>query len=302
MTQLPDLKTARIGAILNTSSGSCDAQAETGVQDCLKAAGITPHRIWCGLGADVERSIEEAKAEALDVLIVIGGDGTIRSAAQHFGADGPLLLPLPGGTMNMLPRTLYGERSWRDALRDTLADPKVQSVHGGEVGGHRFFVAALFGEPTRFAEAREAVRDGDLVGAVGKGVTAFQQAMAHEIRYSFGADPQASAEAIAVMCPLTSAALSDDEDVLEAAAIDLDGPLDALRLAWNASFSDWRADPTVERAKLTSLTLQAGGAELPALLDGERFALPAKVSVRLVRGAFNALIPAGDGSKGGSAV
>src|SRR5688572_27924587 len=191
-----DLTSQRVGALLNTESGSCDLAAEQALTDCLRAAGVQPERVWCGGGADVEKSLSEAMSEQLDVLIVLGGDGTIRAAAQRVGPDGPLLVPLPGGTMNMLPKTLYGQRSWNDALRDTLASPVLQAVHGGEVCGHRFFVAAIFGEPTRFAEAREALREGDLQGAIGAGVNAVRQALSAEVGYRFVGRPARSAEAV----------------------------------------------------------------------------------------------------------
>lgn len=291
MPQAPDLATARFGAVLNTSSGGCDAAAEHIVEACLAQAGLRPHRIWCGGGADVDRALEEATSEAVDVLIVVGGDGTIRAAAERCSTDGPLLMPLPGGTMNKLPKRFYGDRSWREALRDTLAAPVVQPVHGGEVDGKRFFVAAIFGEPTRFAQAREAARDGDLTGAVGKGVEALRKALSAEISYEFVDGRKQSAEAVAVLCPLTSAALSDEEEVLEAAAIDLDGPLDALRLAWTAAFKNWREDETVARAKLARLPLSSSQA-ISGLLDGESFTFAPQVTVRLVRNAFKALRPA----------
>ena len=43
-----------------------------------------------------------------DLLVVLGGDGTAGAAADLAGPYGPLLAPLPGGTMNMLPHALYG--------------------------------------------------------------------------------------------------------------------------------------------------------------------------------------------------
>ena len=286
-----DLKSLRVGALLNTESGSCDRDAEALMRDCLREGGVAPAQVWCGGGAEVERSLDEAMAAELDVLIVVGGDGTIRAAAQRCSSGRLLLAPLPGGTMNMLAKALYGSRSWSDALRDTLAAPVVQEVHGGEVEGHRFFVAALFGEPTRVAEAREAVREGDLPAALSKGVVALRKALSAEIGYRFGDQLSGSAEVVAVMCPLTSAALADEDEVLEAAAIDLDGPLDAFRLGLAAAFADWRADPTVARAKLTKFELSHTH-EIPALLDGERFMLRPRATVSLIKGGFRALTPA----------
>ena len=42
-----------------------------------------------------------------DLLVVLGGDGTASAAAALCGPLGPLLAPLPGGTMNMLPHAIF---------------------------------------------------------------------------------------------------------------------------------------------------------------------------------------------------
>src|SRR5690606_26101919 len=198
-------------------------------------------------------------------------------------------MPLPGGTMNMLPKALYGERGWREALKATLEDPRVQPVHGADADGRRFFIAAILGGPSKMAEAREAVREGDLAGAVEKGVAALRQALGSDLQYRFGNLADA-ADSVAVLCPLTSRRLYDDEEVLEAAAFKVEGPTDALRLAWNATFRDWREDPTVERAKVRSVEVEAEG-PIPAILDGESFELGRRVRIALAPDAFYALRP-----------
>jgi diacylglycerol kinase family enzyme len=290
-----DLRDLRIGALLNTSSGSCDVQAEQDLEAILEGAGLSAVRVWCGGGAEVDQALADARAHDLGLLIVVGGDGTIRAAAEACQAPGPLLMPLPGGTMNMLPKALYGDRPWREALKDTLAAPEVQPVHGAQVEGHRFFIAAILGGPSRMAEAREAVREGDLAGAVEKGVSALRQALSTGLRYRFG-NREDEAETVAVLCPLTSRQLSDDEEVLEAAAFKVEGAGDALRLAWNAAFRDWRADRTVDRAKVRRVEIWSDE-PIPALLDGETFTLDRRVVVELIPGAFQALRPAGEAAE-----
>ena len=65
----------------------------------------------------MERSFAEAAGQKLEVLIVLGGDGTIRTAAEVCAEKGPYLIPLPGGTMNMLSRALYGDVAWEESLK-----------------------------------------------------------------------------------------------------------------------------------------------------------------------------------------
>ena len=97
------LSELKVGAIINTSSGGCDSESEQKVFSILTRAGIVEPKVWCGEANEMERSFAEAAGQKLEVLIVLGGDGTIRTAAEACAEKGSYLIPLPGGTMNMLP-------------------------------------------------------------------------------------------------------------------------------------------------------------------------------------------------------
>ena len=130
-------------------------ESEGKIRDIVKDAGVLEPRTWCGAADQMERSFAEAAGQKLDVLIVLGGDGTIRTAAQGCTKEGPRLIPLPGGTMNMLPRALYGDVPWEDALKNTLRASSARMLSGGRVGDSLFFVAAIVGAPSLWAGARE---------------------------------------------------------------------------------------------------------------------------------------------------
>jgi diacylglycerol kinase family enzyme len=140
-----DLSELKVGAIINPSSGGCDAESEAEMLDLLKGANVSNCKTWCGESDQIERAFAEAATQELKILIVLGGDGTIRTAAEACTGTGIYFLPLPGGTLNMLPRALYGDASWQNALKDTLADPVTEVLSGGRVGDELFFVAALVG-------------------------------------------------------------------------------------------------------------------------------------------------------------
>ena len=95
----------------------------------------------------MERSFAEAAGQKLEVLIVLGGDGTIRTAAEVCAEKGSYLIPLPGGTMNMLPRALYGDVAWEESLKNTLAAPSLKVLSGGRIAGKQFLIAAIVGAP-----------------------------------------------------------------------------------------------------------------------------------------------------------
>ncbi len=278
----------RIVAVLNSGSGSGTTESEARVKAIFADAGLD-HAVVTRVGpAKIGAALDEALAHA-DVVVVLGGDGTIRTAADKCRASAVFLLPLPGGTMNMLPKALYGHRAWPEALADTLADPEVHEVSGGKAGDHGFFVAAMLGAPTLWADAREAVRGGRLVEAVKRSVTAARRGMSEPLDYEFGEALRGSAEAVVVVCPLISKVMDEHERSLEAAALDPDAA-GLFRLGFHALFDDWRTDESVSRAKVRTVRVTAHG-RVPMILDGEKMRMGRWVEITFTPLAFRALVP-----------
>ena len=101
------LSELKVGAIINTSSGGCDSESEQKILSILTRAGIVEPKVWCGEAKEMERSFAEAAGQKLEVLIVLGGDGTIRTAAEACAEKGSYLIPLPGGTPRIYARGKY---------------------------------------------------------------------------------------------------------------------------------------------------------------------------------------------------
>jgi diacylglycerol kinase family enzyme len=280
----------RLVAILNTASGSFTPQAPAEVRAIFDGAGLAHGEVVCASPAELDVALDEAVGNA-DVLVVLGGDGTIRTAAERSGQSGNILIPLPGGTMNMLPRALYGARGWREALADTIANPELRSVSGGRAGPHAFYVAAIAGAPTLWADAREAVREKHFLEAGKRSLTALRRGMSEPLDYIFDGCLTGSAEAIAVMCPLISKVMREDEGMLEAAAIDTRSAGEIVRLGVNTLFNDWRADPAVVRAKVRKVVVTGHG-RIPLTVDGELVRLGRRVEIEFTPLAFRSLIPA----------
>jgi diacylglycerol kinase family enzyme len=83
------------------------------------------------------------------------------------------------------------------------------------------------------------------------------------------------------MCPITSRALTDEEDALEAAALDVKGARDAFRLGFHALTGDWRDDPAVETQRIQVARVWSADG-VPAILDGESVRLKALTEVRYI--------------------
>jgi diacylglycerol kinase family enzyme len=122
------LSDSKVGVIINTSSGGGDSESEQKIFSILTRAGIVEPKVWCGEAKEMERSFAEAARQKLEVLIVLGGDGTVRTVAETCAEKDSYLIPLPGGTMNMLPRALYGNLPWEEALKKTLTAPLSKSA------------------------------------------------------------------------------------------------------------------------------------------------------------------------------
>jgi diacylglycerol kinase family enzyme len=271
------------------------------VLNTLKGAGIVPARIWCGGADQMPEFFAEAAGQSLEVLVVLGGDGTIRTAAERCTEEGPYLLPLPGGTLNMLSRALHGDVSWEDALENTFAAPSTRMLSGGRVADKRFFIAAIVGAPSLWAEARESIREGEIVDAIEKGSVAFQHMFETKVQYLISEKIKGEAEAVAVICPLISEEMSDSEQALEAAVIDVESAAEAISLATAAAFGKWRNDRNIILTKTKRVVLQSSK-DIPAILDGERVNLGKRAEIDFVSRAVNVIAPAKQRRSGSRAV
>jgi diacylglycerol kinase family enzyme len=291
---MPDairLSESKVGAIINTSSGGCDSESEQKIFSILTRAGIVKPKVWCGEAKEMERSFAEAAGHKLEVLIVLGGDGTIRTAAEVCAEKGPYLIPLPGGTINLLPRALYGDVAWEESLKNTLTAPSLKVLSGGRIAGKQFLIAAIVGAPALLAEPRESMREGNIVDAIEKGSIAFRKMFETKIQYLISGGMKGEAKAVAVICPLISEQMSDSDQAFEAAIIDVESAAEVVRLATTAAFGKWRDDRNILLTKTKRVDVQSNK-DIPATLDGERVNLGRSAEIDFVSRALTVLVPA----------
>jgi diacylglycerol kinase family enzyme len=286
-----DLSALKVGAIINTSSGGCDSASEGEMLSLLKSVRASNYETWCGQAHQIETAFAEAATHKLDVLVVLGGDGTIRTAAKACIRTGTSLLPLPGGTMNMLPRALYGEASWQETLEKTLAGAMSKTLSAGRTEEELFFVAAVIGAPALWMEVRESMRKRDIFDVVEKSAGAFQAMFDTKIRYSMSSETQGEAKVIAVICPLVSEQMSDSEQALEAAVINTESATELFGLATAAALGKWRDDRAVMLTKTKRVTIQSTR-DIPLFLDGERVKANNNAEITFVPSAVNVIVPA----------
>ena len=285
------LQELKVGVIINTLSGSYDSESEQKMLSNLTGAGVVEPKVWCGEAKEMERFFAEAAGQKREVLIVLGGDGTIRTAAEACAEKGSYLIPLPGGTMNMLPRALYGNVSWEEALKKTLTAPSTRVLSAGRVANKRFFIAAIVGAPALWTQPRESVREGNIADAIKKGSVAFRRMFEAKVQYLIAGGAKGETEAVALICPLISEEMSDSEQALEAAIIDVESAAEVIGLATTAAFGKWRDDRNILLTKTKHVNVQSSK-EIPATLDGEKVNLGRSAEIDFVSHALTVLVPA----------
>jgi hypothetical protein len=139
-------------------------------------------------------------------------------------------------------------------------------------------------------EAREALREGDILNAVGKAGLAFEALFDTTIQYSISPEVSGEAEVVAVICPLVSEQMSDSEQALEAAAIDVENAAELLGLATAAAFGKWRENKRVTLSKTQQVAVQSSR-DIPLFLDGERVKVGNKAKISFVPKAVNVMVP-----------
>ena len=249
--------------LFNEKAGSVGPKDRDKLIEALGAAGIEKYAL---VGAENVSRRTFANASKFDVIIVLGGDGTARHAAELAPRNGPPLVLLPGGTLNILPRALYGELAWPEALAAVLERGEETRLTAGRANGEAFYVAALFGAPTLLAKAREAMRDGRPLTAWVRFRHAMKRSFSRGLRARPNREAMRKAEAIGVLCPAFSGGIKADD--LEWVRLDTKHLLDFARVSLRALTTSWRSDSTIEIRRCKSSDIVSLGV-IPATLDGE---------------------------------
>jgi diacylglycerol kinase family enzyme len=137
----------RLLLIVNTAASSVTARARVVIQKALSA----DHRVTMvetGRPGHATTLAREAAAGAADVVVVLGGDGTLNEAANGLAGTGVALAVLPGGSTNVFARSIGLPNDPVEGtaqLLGTLGRRSFTSVNLGSVNGRYFLFNAGFG-------------------------------------------------------------------------------------------------------------------------------------------------------------
>jgi diacylglycerol kinase family enzyme len=130
----------RILLIVNASASSVTARARVVIQKALAGEHDLTVSETSRRG-HASRLAQGAAADGIDVVAVLGGDGTLNEAANGLAGTATALAVLPGGSTNVFARTIGVVNDPIDASRQlltSLAAGSVRPVSLGYVNGRYF--------------------------------------------------------------------------------------------------------------------------------------------------------------------
>jgi len=144
--------------VINKNSGSLKGIDEVTLREILEQSDLPLKVINIVSGSEIEGSIKSL-AEDDTPLIIGGGDGTIKSAAEILMAKNKAFGILPLGTMNLLGNDLKIPAGLSESLKAYERGIKETSIDVASVNDNFFLCSAAVGIIPESSEFREKNRD-----------------------------------------------------------------------------------------------------------------------------------------------
>jgi Diacylglycerol kinase catalytic domain len=154
--------------IINKASGSVGNVDNEELKIAFAAAGFAIEHI-VELPDDKLPERAEIETGGYEVVATLSGDGTVAGVCEKLSGWSGALLVLPGGTMNLLSRRLYGEQTVSSLLELLAQSPhSADRVSVVNTPVAEVFTGLIAGPSTRWGEVRESIRNLDLAEMVEK--------------------------------------------------------------------------------------------------------------------------------------
>lgn len=137
------------GAVSRAGAGAVSDAARNAFGDGLLVETVS--------GADPADAFRRLRERGVTAVLAAGGDGTAAALALQAAETNTAIAPLPGGTMNLLARRLYGDTDLA-ALLPRLKAARPRPFPIAHASGRPFFLTAIFGAAYPLARLREGAR------------------------------------------------------------------------------------------------------------------------------------------------
>ena len=274
--------------VVNSASGSNDADAVAALEEALRAAGAAPDRTLDCAEADLpDRAALEAAGVA--TLAIYTGDGTINALVPQLEGWGGGVLVLPGGTANLLAKELHGERDTAEIVAAFGAGALLPIQHPCiRSGVHTALIELLAGPGAAWSDVREGLREGDLGTIASTTVEAVKQT-------AFGPAVTIGDPALGKAEGYAGVRLTPASGDIAVSGYGADSFGDYLKQGLALLKRDYREGPHDELGHHPALTCQSlDGSAIVLMIDGERSQCPSPARFELATLDVN-LLAHGDG-------
>jgi diacylglycerol kinase family enzyme len=248
----------RLWFISNVASGSADEEKCQAIEEIFRERGLTLAGRTHFPDDKLPTAATLARAEA-DTVVLFAGDGTINAATTALKDwDGALLI-LPGGTMNLLAKTLHGPADPKTIIHAAHEHERLVSLPYVACGDLRGLVGAIIGPAAAWAEAREAVRKRHLSRLPRAMVLAWRRTFSKGVRIAGVPGLTKRAQAVFV---------SAEHEALRVSLIDARDIRSIASLGWAWLTGDWVAARAGTQKRAPSFTISSHR-PVAALFDGE---------------------------------
>jgi diacylglycerol kinase family enzyme len=248
----------RLWFITNPNSGTADAKKAEAIETTCRERGLS----FVGRTDFPEHDLPkpaELDAAKVDTVVLFAGDGTINAAVCALAYWQGGILILPGGTMNLLARTLHGDADPQAIIEAAHANERRVALPFVEAGKHRALVGLIVGPVASWYRSREHVREGSLRKVWPAMRAAWRRTFGRGIR--LGGAPGFPPR-------VQGAYVRPDGDHLEVAAVDARDVRSIADLGWSWITGDWVAARAVTEVRASEMKVLERRPVL-ALFDGE---------------------------------
>lgn len=244
----------------------------------------------------LEAAFNKAFAAKPTAVIVVGGDGTARTAAVRAVQTGIPIIPMPGGTMNVLPKIIFGHDDMARAMAD-LPRLQPQALDVGRVGGELFFLSVAFGLAGPMARVREAARSKNKLKRMWEAGSTFFRSVGpslhHRVHWRKPGDKWRKVHSLVIAIGDIDRILSPDTEDhgsrFEVVALKVKSVWQMLTFGISFVAGDWRNSKNLKMVRARSVELKLPGRRPLAVLDGEPMRLSHVGEVTLERNALPVL-------------